>query len=474
VTNRLPLLKLALALAFAFTLVVLPGVGSGQVRAAPAAAPTLTDPRYFVGANVPWINWTCDFGCGDKGGASSVEVRATLAEGFGQLKAAGIHTVRWWVFEGDPWQITRDSSGNPAELSPAVYTDLDAALALAAEYDLVYDFVLFSSATAPPRGWITDPKQRHGLADALAPLFEHYKDHQRILAWELFNEPEWDIWNNKISPEPVQATVKLLAATIHAHTTTAVTVGSATLEGLPLWVNQGLNFYSPHWYDQMGDGNACARCTDAAAAASLYKLYSVPIVIGEFYAGPDTDGLQRFRDLRSRGYAGAWAWSLFSDRTGDKMRIDLAAAGTPGTTDPAVAAAVPAASVVAGSSVHLLANWVSPTYVSPGQTITFHQDALSTRETAVLVDFEVYDAAGQKISQTALDNQVLLPNGVASFSTTMALPASLPPGQYTVKAGLCSPDWSTLYVWSDLAGAFVVDTVNAPAPVPASEGTEPG
>src|SRR5438067_8752460 len=120
-------------------LVLLVSLGSQPALAAPSGVLSVTDPRLFVGANVPWLNWGCDFGCGAKGGVSSPAARSTLADGFGRLKTTGIHTARWWTFEGDAAQITRNASG-PTGLNPAVYADFDAALALANQYDLVYDF----------------------------------------------------------------------------------------------------------------------------------------------------------------------------------------------------------------------------------------------------------------------------------------------------------------------------------------------
>src|SRR5207237_1233832 len=163
--------RLARLLAPAFFLIAL--VGSQPAFAA-SPVPSISDSRYFVGANVPWFTWACDFGCGSKNGVSSPSVRSAVADGFARLKAANVHTVRWWLFEGDPWQINHDGSGAPTGLNPLVYTDLDAAFALAEQYDLVYDLVLFSGPTSLPHAWIVDPTQRQRLADALAPMFSRY------------------------------------------------------------------------------------------------------------------------------------------------------------------------------------------------------------------------------------------------------------------------------------------------------------
>jgi hypothetical protein len=321
-----------------------------------------------------------------------------------------------------------------------------------------------------PRAWLTDAKQRQQLATALAPLFERYANHPRILAWELFNEPEYDIWGNKIPLAPVQATVRLLAGTVHAKTATGVTVGAATLEGVQFWVGQGLDFYSPHWYDQMRSGLACARCSDVTTIRATPGIDGLPIVLGEFYGGPDTDTQQRLNDFRAKGFAGAWAWSLFYDKTMDQKRIDLGAMTKFAGADPGPAIAAPVATVATSDSIKLLANWVSPTYASAGQTLTFSQDILSTRDTSVLVDFEVYDGMGQRVSQTALDNQALSANSPSSFTATFIPPTSLPPGKYIVKTGAFSPGWGTMYAWSDLAGSFVIEVSTPPTPQASESG----
>ncbi len=449
-----------LARALVLCATILPLIGLQPAPAAAAAGvPSVTDPRYFVGVNLPWFTWGCDFGCGSKSLAGNAAMRSSLDNSFGQLKASGVHTVRWWTFE-DLSQIQRDGGGAPSGVNPAVYADFDAALALADKYDLAYDFVLFNGPASLPNSWLQDPGQRQKLADALAPLFERYKNNPHILSWEFFNEPEYDIWGGKISQQAVQDTVKLLASTAHAHSNTAVTVGSADLEGIPMWMGLGLDFYSPHWYDHMDSGMACARCLDVPTLQSTYKVDSLPIVLGEFEAGT-ADALQKYQDFRAKGYAGAWGWSLLSDHTADNLKIDLGAAKTfaanPGAMpQPAAATTDP--------RIQLQANWITPTYVAPGEQITANQDVSSSDNETVLVDFEVYDSNGQKVAQSTLDNQSLSANAVSSFSTAITLPDSLPAGNYTLKTGVFAPDRSKTYAWTDTAGTFVVNGVSQAPP----------
>jgi hypothetical protein len=282
---------------------------------------------YVQGANVPWFNWGCDFGCGTSGGASDPTVNNAVGAAFSQLNANGTHVVRWWVFPGDAHQITRNAAGLPTGLDPAVYPDFDAALSLAAQYDIYFDFVLFSGPTSIPTSWETDATQRTALASALSPLFSRYRGNSRVLTWEIMNEPEFEIWNGHIAQSDVQATVRVLVNAVHANSTAMATVGAAELDGLPMWVGMGLDYYQAHWYDYMSSGNFCARCTDYPTVQARYGL-DQPLVIGEMYAGPDVDAYQRFVDFYNKGYAGTWAWSLFPSHTNDHLSIDQGALRT--------------------------------------------------------------------------------------------------------------------------------------------------
>lgn len=278
---------------------------------------------YLSGANVPWLNWGCDFGCGAEKGVSSPAANADLDATFRAAAQSGVRVLRWWMFEGDAAQIGRDG-GAPGTLNPTVYTDIDAAVRLAETYDLYYIFTLFSSPDALPDAWLSEPEQRAKLGAALRPLFARYAGNPRILAWDIFNEPEWSIWNGRAHMGATQALVKLLADEIHANSTAYATLTSATLEGLPMWIGLGLDFYAANWYDPIASGDGCALCTDYAAVRARYNL-DAPLVIGEFYAGPEINARERLRAWYDKGYAGALAWSLNWDATADKLKVDLPA-----------------------------------------------------------------------------------------------------------------------------------------------------
>jgi len=231
-------------------------------------------------------------------------------------------TIRWWVFPGSPWQIETASDGLAGGIDDAVYADLDAALAIADRLDVNYIFTLFSAPSELPSRWLSTPEGRERLAAALAELFAHYHGHPRISTWQVLNEPEWEIWNNVVALDDVRDLVTRVTASIHEHSTALASVGSANLEGLQMWRDTGLDYFTAHWYDPMDRGVACAICTDYADISTQFGL-DRPIVIGEFYGGPEVGLEQRLDQFVQLGYAGALAWSLLPDQTSDGMTIDF-------------------------------------------------------------------------------------------------------------------------------------------------------
>ena len=280
------------------------------------------DEWYLHGTNMPWLNWQRDFGGGKESGVSNPGNRARIGDALATAKASGANVVRWWVFEGDAWQIKRDGSGAPIEVDEAVFADFDVALELAEQHDLYYVFVLFSSPSHLPASWLDDPGQRSSLASALSVLFANYRSHPRVMTWEVFNEPEFDVWQKRAIEESVRATIKEIAGAIHANSHAYATVGGAMLDGLSMMQGPDLDYYQAHWYDYMSGGDWCVLCHDYEDVRKRTNL-DAPLVIGELYLSADIENPHlRLEDLYTRGYAGGWPWSIFSESTLDKLAID--------------------------------------------------------------------------------------------------------------------------------------------------------
>lgn len=283
----------------------------------------------MTGVDMPWYAWGSDFG----GGAIQAN-KADISSKFAQLQTAGIHVVRWWTFEGGANQINRSSDGTPTSLNPQVYTDFDAALQLGNQYNLYFDFTLFSGVASAdfPTTWRTNATQRTALANVLAPLFARYKDNPRLMSWELFNEPEWQIWNN-IDGANAADCVALANALVSSIRTNApktmTTIGEARIDGIPMWKSVDLDFDSPHWYDPMVDIYNSALLNTAAGLQATNGM-TRPILLGEFpFTGTTSaQNLARLNDFYTRGYAGGWDWSLFYDHTSDVIKPDLSAEAT--------------------------------------------------------------------------------------------------------------------------------------------------
>jgi hypothetical protein len=285
---------------------------------------------------MPWRQWPYAPGHGDFGGGTTDGVlanRADIASRFSQLSSTGSTVVRWWMFEAGAWQINRDASGAPTSLNPAIYADIDAALQLADQYNLYFNFTLFSGVASGdfPTTWRTDASQRQALATVLGPLFARYKNNPRVMSWELFNEPEWQIWNNIDGANATDsvALANALVASIRTNAPKAMTtIGEAQLTGNPMWKNVDLDFDSPHYYDPMTGSDVNALANTAAGVQARYGM-SRPIVIGEYpFVGNTSQNLARLNDLYNRGYAGGWDWSLFYDQTNDRIQPDLGAFAT--------------------------------------------------------------------------------------------------------------------------------------------------
>jgi len=426
----------------------------------------------------------------------------------------------------DPWQIQTDGSGKPIGIEPQVYQDIDAALQLAETYDLYYTFVLFEFPRNIPSSWMSNVEHREALGQVLGELFANYAGSSRIFAWEVFNEPEWDMWNNVVPAQPVVDTAAVIVDAIHANSSALATVGNAMVDGISYWTEIGLDFYSPHWYDYMQPGGWCAYCRTADSVRTQYGI-NAPIVIGEFYAGSDVGGDTRYQQFHDLGYAGAWAWSLFPERTNDGMTIDLdglasyasrysnigpSSASSPTvmpgptifdepneappptqepTLEPTPAPTAEPTPIPTGEPTveptaepspepttapveepaappalepGFTTSATAPTSVSAGSTASITFNVTSGTTKTVLLDIEIYGADGTKVFQDWVDGAVLDAGVKRSFSFTWPVPGDHPEGSYSVVVAVFEPGWAKNLVWN--AGAAEINVVSAVSPSP--------
>jgi hypothetical protein len=98
---------------------------------------------------------------------------------------------------------------------------------------------------------------------------------------------------------------------------------------------------------------------------------------------------------------------------------------------------------------------VAPNSVARGGKASITAIVKSATTSMALVDVEVYDSTGARVSQQVWDNQPLKA-GQTRIKATWFVPLTAGPGSYTVKIGVYSPGWGVLYDWNNQAAVFSV------------------
>ena len=150
--------------------------------------------------------------------------------------------------------------------------------------------------------------------------------------------------------------------------------------------------------------------------------------------------------------------SSVSDDDGGYLRMmgqayyqnPVALSGAPAAAAAPTPASVPPLQVTLGGA------GLDSDTATAGQDVSIHQDFSVNADATVLVDYELYNASGDKVWQLAHDN-VALQAGQASDTAVFTVPDSLGPGVYTFKSGVFSAGWGTLYAWNDQVGTLTVD-----------------
>jgi photosystem II stability/assembly factor-like uncharacterized protein len=154
-----------------------------------------------------------------------------------------------------------------------------------------------------------------------------------------------------------------------------------------------------------------------------------------------------------------WHWDCGTQVLPDaiqKLSFDFTAAAA------SIAQAGKGATVAKPATVQLLANWVSPTYLTAGESLTVHQDAFAHQSATFTLAVDVLDSQGQPVVHSTLDNQALAAEQTTPLVLTIPLPASLQSGTYEVKTSALAAD-GTQYAGSASAGKFVA-TALPPSP----------
>jgi hypothetical protein len=300
--------------------------------------------RFFYGVNYAWSNggFGADFGGVATWGVGGVSARraACLAD-LRDMRDHGVDVVRWWVFPGLRGEgVVFDAGGTPTGLGGTAVEDIGAALDLAAQAGVYIQFTLFSfdnfradrmlDGGVLERGVtpiVVDNVKRQALMEKVVRPFAdavaRSPNRDRVLSWDVINEPEWAISGSNPYGDPAYDPNAELIAVNHAQMETFVadsiralrgasdariTVGGAAIKWAKAWSRVDVDFYTFHLYGWVHQYFPYTR------PPSQYGVTDKPVVIGEFpfdtqtaFGAPYDAFVKTLFDI---GYAGALSWAM--------------------------------------------------------------------------------------------------------------------------------------------------------------------
>ena len=289
---------------------------------------------FWVGVNLPWIDYGLDFGANawqPHGGVASRARRARLDGVCQELEGRGCRVVRWFLIGDGRAGVRFAADGTPLGLDDRFFADADHAIATAGRHRLgilfvLVDFLWFRRARTVKgvrlgghARTISDARRRARLMEEVfAPVFARYGQEPAIWGWDLCNEPEWAVRRvgahpaSTVSRRDMAAFLREAAACAHEHASQPVTVGLASLRGLGLVRAARLDLYQVHWYDALQRRSPLETRVDSLGLDR-------PLLLGEFPTrGSRRSASEIVASAQRAGYAGALAWSvLAADRASD-------------------------------------------------------------------------------------------------------------------------------------------------------------
>ncbi len=315
--------------------------------------------RFLYGVNYAWKNWAADFGGIAAWSSPGVSGnKAAILADLQDMQSHGVDVVRWWMFEQlEGEAVTFDANGSPTGLGGTAVADIQAALDLAAQAGVHYNFTLFSFDDFDPSGdvsgatrhgmnpIVTDPNKLAALiANVVVPVAQTVaaSPHaDRVVSWDVINEPDWAISDSDPYGDPafspngmlqtvtfaqMEAFVKATVTALHQHGSALVTVGDSAIKWAQAWSHVNLDYYTFHLYDWV------QQYYPYTTPPSGYGITGTPVVMGEFpLAGlMGVPYATLLGGLWSEGYAGAMAWAVDDNCCGawSTAKTDVAAFAT--------------------------------------------------------------------------------------------------------------------------------------------------
>ena len=305
------------------------------------------DPPFLVGANLPWLQYGCDFGANawqPEGGVARPERQQRLDEALARLAGGGLSIVRWFLLCDGRAGVRFAPDGTAVGLDDWFWRDLEVGVETARRHRLTVAFVLFDFwwwrrqrrvkgvACGGHRRATLHGARRDALLDrVVTPILARCGSDPAIAAWDIVNEPEWVTLGYGtanplvgVLPSAMRDFIGQGVVRVHEHTRQLATAGLASWRALKLVQGLALDVYQVHWYDR----HNWRAPLEAPIAATLDR----PLWLGEFPTAGSSRGVTEILEIARRaGYAAALGWSA---EAGDRWSSApaLLAAGRPCVT----------------------------------------------------------------------------------------------------------------------------------------------
>lgn len=309
---------------------------------------------FFSGTNLAWSDYNSDVG------DSPLNENAwrKAVEG---TRAAGGNAIRWWLFNNMSQSPTiNETTHLVTGLKENTIANMKKALDIAEEYGVMVSMCLFSHNLMEPNQWglynekldieankklFTDEGTSAFINNVLIPVVKAIGNHNALMTWEVFNEPEgmtnvgWT--TEKLEKATLQKFTNKIAAAIHTENPELlVSTGSVNIQYQKWWndseliaaggeSNGTLDFFQTHYYPYYQADAVSPFVNTATQMQTTYGYDAKPMIIGEFpasgWAGTtytasmaaktEITAEQAYRNAFDGGYAGALAWQYIGDKT---------------------------------------------------------------------------------------------------------------------------------------------------------------